>query len=79
MIWAEGGAPMSRWQATGARDVRQETAGGSLGAPVKRGRVAELQGEDPNLVNDLFSQLADWEDILRALLDFPVDDEAGGP
>ncbi|MEP1932176.1 MAG: hypothetical protein ABJO52_20840 [Nisaea sp.] len=36
--------------------------------------MADLLGESPNLLNDLFKDLEDWEEILNSLPAFDVDD-----
>lgn len=35
--------------------------------------MADLRGESPNLFDDLFKDLEDWEAILNSLPDFGVD------
>ncbi|WP_417681694.1 hypothetical protein [Roseibium sp.] len=44
--------------------------------PVRQ-KMAELLGENPNLLDDLFKELEDWEAILSTLPDFNVDDLPG--
>lgn len=36
--------------------------------------MADLLGESPNLLNDLFKELENWEAILKTLPDFGVDE-----
>ncbi len=36
--------------------------------------MADLLGESPNLLDDLFLDLKTWEAVLNALPDLPVDD-----
>jgi hypothetical protein len=36
--------------------------------------MADLLGESPNLLDDLFKELEDWETILNALPDFNGDE-----
>lgn len=38
--------------------------------------MADLLGESPNLLDDLFKDLEDWEAILNSLPDFGVDQNA---
>lgn len=35
--------------------------------------MADLLGQSPNLLDDLFKDLEDWEEILSSLPDFGVD------
>jgi len=35
--------------------------------------MADLLGESPNLFDDLFKELDDWEAVLNSIADFDVD------
>lgn len=39
----------------------------------KKLKMADLLRESPNLIDDLFKELEDWEVILKSLPDFGVD------